>query len=162
MNLNRAILSSIYSKTNGRCWYCGVEIPPFSDWQVEHQQPRSRGGTNDIENLVPSCRACNVRKGRRTVEEYRRSLMVGLEHRITEALEFAEEIESYTGWPEGDNPRSWLNSVVSCLQQAAEYGVMSKLKFYAESVDVNGYVPSEEEMAVINAEVFRDEADLPH
>ncbi len=30
---------------------------------VEHRKPKCLGGTNDLSNLVPSCRVCNNRKG---------------------------------------------------------------------------------------------------
>jgi hypothetical protein len=53
-----------------RCWYCG-EILLLEEAQIEHQTPRSRGGTGNIENLVPSCASCNCRKGSRNLEEYR-------------------------------------------------------------------------------------------
>lgn len=36
------------------CVYCGAE---YED--VDHVIPRSQGGTNHVENLVPACRSCN-------------------------------------------------------------------------------------------------------
>jgi hypothetical protein len=49
------------------CFYCG-EKP---GWQRDHMTPRSRGGSDDPTNIVRSCRACNLRKGTLTLEEYR-------------------------------------------------------------------------------------------
>lgn len=52
---------------SGPCAYCGDIIPS----QVDHIMPRSRGGTDDWENLAPACRSCNMEKLDFTPEEYR-------------------------------------------------------------------------------------------
>lgn len=49
------------AKYGNRCAYCGSEEKMTRD----HVIPLSRGGTNDISNLVPACLRCNLRKGRR-------------------------------------------------------------------------------------------------
>lgn len=38
--------------------------------EADHVRPPSRGGKNTLDNLVASCRACNVEKGNMTGEEY--------------------------------------------------------------------------------------------
>lgn len=43
---------------NGRCAYC---LEPCKAEQ-EHFRPLSRGGTHDVDNVVPACEACNRRK----------------------------------------------------------------------------------------------------
>lgn len=47
------------------CVYCGG---PFE--HVDHVLPVSRGGTDDVENLVPSCTSCNTSKGDRLLDEW--------------------------------------------------------------------------------------------
>jgi HNH endonuclease len=51
-----------------QCQYC-ARRPPLRDLNIDHVLPRSRGGEDSWENLVTACRACNLRKGRRTPEE---------------------------------------------------------------------------------------------
>jgi 5-methylcytosine-specific restriction endonuclease McrA len=51
-----------------QCQYCGKR-PPLRDLNLDHVLPRSRGGLESWENLVVSCRTCNLRKGRRTPDE---------------------------------------------------------------------------------------------
>jgi hypothetical protein len=51
-----------------QCQYCGRR-PSLRDLNVDHIIPRSRGGADSWENLVVSCRYCNLKKGRRTPEE---------------------------------------------------------------------------------------------
>lgn len=47
-----------------RCGYCGVdESATGAELTVDHYQPRSAGGTDDLENLVYACHTCNQYKG---------------------------------------------------------------------------------------------------
>ena len=48
------------------CAYCGKALPLHRD----HKIPLTRGGANDITNIVPACRSCNCRKGTRTSAEF--------------------------------------------------------------------------------------------
>ncbi len=48
------------------CAYCG-EAKLLT---VDHKVPLSRGGSNDITNIVPACGPCNSRKHTRTAHEY--------------------------------------------------------------------------------------------
>jgi 5-methylcytosine-specific restriction endonuclease McrA len=41
---------------------------------VEHVIPVSSGGSNEIENLVPACKACNSIKSNKTLHEFREIL----------------------------------------------------------------------------------------
>jgi 5-methylcytosine-specific restriction endonuclease McrA len=50
----------------GCCIYCGER----EDLTVDHNMPISRGGTNDIANILPACLSCNQQKGRRTAREF--------------------------------------------------------------------------------------------
>lgn len=62
----------VYSKTNSRCAYCGKQLPKDSiDATIDHVIPKTKGGRNNIENLLPCCRSCNTSKGVKTLEEYR-------------------------------------------------------------------------------------------
>jgi hypothetical protein len=78
---------AVWNKSGGICWYCGIQTKRM---KIEHVQigdetkgkylnqfcsdhiiPLSRGGSNEIDNLVPSCRKCNSRKGIKTLDEFR-------------------------------------------------------------------------------------------
>lgn len=49
------------------CHYCDATDVPL---QLDHVFPRSRGGKDHPDNLVPACRKCNASKGARTPEEW--------------------------------------------------------------------------------------------
>ncbi|GAB4115054.1 MAG: HNH endonuclease [Sandaracinaceae bacterium] len=59
---------NIFLRDGFTCQYCGGR-PPLRDLNLDHVQPRSRGGRSTWDNLVTSCRTCNVKKGYATPEE---------------------------------------------------------------------------------------------
>lgn len=62
-------LELVFEKTQGRCAYCGKELS--DDATIDHVIPRSKGGSNSLDNLLPSCRSCNTSKGVKSLEEFR-------------------------------------------------------------------------------------------
>lgn len=56
--MNKKIREMIYTKYNGHCAYCGMELE-IKDMQVDHIIPQRLGGGDDTGNLNPSCRLCN-------------------------------------------------------------------------------------------------------
>ena len=65
---------NIYSRDKLTCQYCGKRFPRH-DLNLDHVIPRSRGGTSIWENVVCSCQACNRRKGGRSPQEAKMSLL---------------------------------------------------------------------------------------
>ncbi|WCK57593.1 RNA-guided endonuclease IscB (plasmid) [Aneurinibacillus sp. Ricciae_BoGa-3] len=60
----RQYLLERYHRT---CAYCGKRNIPL---EVEHILPKSRGGSNRLDNLTIACHDCNQRKGNQTAEEF--------------------------------------------------------------------------------------------
>lgn len=66
----------VYEKYGGRCAYCGKKIE-YKDMQVDHLVPLegdSQKGTNDFDNLMPSCRRCNHYKRANSFEGWRKMI----------------------------------------------------------------------------------------
>jgi 5-methylcytosine-specific restriction endonuclease McrA len=59
----------VYNKFGGRCSYCGVYL--VKGWNVDHINPKVLGGTDDFENLNPSCKDCNNYKCHSDLETFR-------------------------------------------------------------------------------------------
>jgi hypothetical protein len=64
----------VWTKTNGSRAYCGCDLDINSNWEIEHMQPRSKGGQNVLENYLPSCRRCNNKKRDRNVNDFRQQI----------------------------------------------------------------------------------------
>lgn len=57
----------LLEKFNRKCVYCDkINIP----LEIEHIIPKSRGGSDRINNLTIACRQCNQEKGNKTAEEF--------------------------------------------------------------------------------------------
>jgi 5-methylcytosine-specific restriction endonuclease McrA len=65
---------NIFLRDDGTCQYCREQLPR-RELNLDHVQPRSRGGKTNWENVVTSCIECNFKKGGRTPEEAGMKLM---------------------------------------------------------------------------------------
>jgi hypothetical protein len=63
-------LRSIAAGRDGlRCYYCSCP----TGGELEHMNPRAKGGKSNLENLALSCPLCNRRKGARRAQEFKES-----------------------------------------------------------------------------------------
>ncbi|HLG72153.1 MAG TPA: HNH endonuclease [Chloroflexota bacterium] len=62
----------IFLRDNYTCQYCGQRS---RDLTVDHIMPKHRGGRHSWDNLVSACKNCNHRKGGRTPDEARMTLL---------------------------------------------------------------------------------------
>jgi 5-methylcytosine-specific restriction endonuclease McrA len=61
------IRAYLLEKWQRRCAYCGREGVPL---QIEHIQPRSRGGTDRVSNLALACEPCNLAKSTQDIHQF--------------------------------------------------------------------------------------------
>ncbi len=61
-NLTKKQRFTILKRDNFTCRYCGRKIPEVI-LEIDHIVPVSKGGTNELNNLITSCRDCNRGKG---------------------------------------------------------------------------------------------------
>jgi 5-methylcytosine-specific restriction endonuclease McrA len=57
----------LLNKWDRKCTYCKIENVPF---QVEHIQPKAKGGSNRISNLCLACEKCNQKKGTKDIKDF--------------------------------------------------------------------------------------------
>jgi len=58
---------------NNTCVFCGEETtnkPGPTRSEIDHADPKSRGGNNSLANGQNTCRTCNREKGSKTTQEY--------------------------------------------------------------------------------------------
>lgn len=84
-DLPKSVIAQVENKTDGRCAYCGKEFSSYEDMNEEnfhqafyfdlltfdHVVPKSAGGDDSEENLLPVCRSCNSKKGAMPLEKFR-------------------------------------------------------------------------------------------
>lgn len=59
---------------NWRCCWCGCDATPMrnkaNSATTEHVLPRSKGGSDDWENLAMACERCNTRRGSQDADDF--------------------------------------------------------------------------------------------
>lgn len=73
-SIPKQIREQVYQKYNGHCAYCGCKLE-YKNMQVDHVVAvYGHNGSNDINNLMPSCRMCNFYKSTFSIEVFRKHL----------------------------------------------------------------------------------------
>lgn len=68
------IRKHVYEKYNGHCAYCGCKLE-YKDMQVDHViSVYGKDGSNDLDNLMPTCRMCNFYKSTYSLDDFRKNL----------------------------------------------------------------------------------------
>ena len=62
---NKNLREFVFSKTKGRCSYCGEKAT-----EIDHIISKSKGGSNSVFNLTPTCRSCNEKKSNLSLKEF--------------------------------------------------------------------------------------------
>ena len=76
-NATRELVNAKWDASDKTCRLCGTRIddtlssPHPMPLTLEHLTPISRGGRHDIDNIDFAHRACNTKKGPKTLDEYR-------------------------------------------------------------------------------------------
>ena len=73
LRLYRSYKHTLFGIQEGKCNGCEVLLP-FRNMTIDHIIPRSKGGTNDPDNLQLLCAPCNSTKGDRPHEYLRETL----------------------------------------------------------------------------------------
>lgn len=83
---------NIFLRDGNVCQYSGIQYPS-SELNVDHVIPKSRGGTNDWENLVTCHKPINFRKGDKTPQEAGLSLIRKPKKPTASSLFFAQRVK---------------------------------------------------------------------
>jgi hypothetical protein len=88
----------VFKRDSFTCQYCGKKAPEVV-LHVDHVHPVSKGGSNDILNLVTSCEYCNAGKSDRTLDD-----SAAVSKRMGQAATLQakrEQIEMISEWQRG-------------------------------------------------------------
>ena len=87
MAISKKLRFEVFKRDGFKCAYCG-ETPPEVVLEVDHIDPKSKGGSNDINNLITACFACN--RGKRNIS------LNKIPRKISENLEILKLKENMT------------------------------------------------------------------
>lgn len=67
-SIRKSVRFEVFKRDSFTCQYCGQKAPDVV-LHIDHITPVANGGTNDILNLVTSCRECNAGKSDRRLSD---------------------------------------------------------------------------------------------
>lgn len=73
MAVSKKIRFEVFKRDSFTCQYCGSK-PPQSVLECDHINPKSKGGSNNIDNLITSCFDCNRGKSNNELTNIPRKL----------------------------------------------------------------------------------------
>lgn len=94
----KSVRFEVFKRDAFKCQYCGKSSPDVV-LEVDHIHPVSKGGDNDIMNLVTSCRDCNSGKSDKTLDDS--SAIQKQRKQLEELSERREQLEMMVLWREG-------------------------------------------------------------
>ena len=95
---------NVFQRDQNCCKYCGQTNKKLS---IDHVIPRSRGGTDNWENVITACLQCNVSKGNRTPAEARMPLL-GKPYKPLNNMSFETTKQIHSG-----SHKEWRKYVIS-------------------------------------------------
>jgi hypothetical protein len=95
--LSKKIRFEVFKRDGFRCQYCGRTAPDVI-LEIDHIKPVSEGGTDDITNLITSCKDCNLGKGAKLLDD--KSILKKQRKQLEELNERREQLEMMMQWRE--------------------------------------------------------------
>lgn len=78
MSISKKMRFEVFKRDGFTCCYCGQK-PPQVVLEADHIDPKSKGGEDDINNLITACFECNRGKGNREIASLPNSLSVTID-----------------------------------------------------------------------------------
>lgn len=123
-SISKKIRFEVFKRDKFICQYCGRQSPNVI-LEIDHIEPVSKGGTNDILNLITSCKDCN--RGKTNVRLDDESALAKQKKQLELLQERREQIELLLEW------RKSLSDIESdTVNLVADY-INSKLQGYSLS-----------------------------
>lgn len=116
--IGKKLRFEVFKRDSFTCQYCGKKAPD-TILHVDHIDPVSLGGENDILNLITSCRDCNLGKGARTLSD--NTEIAKQREQLEELNERREQLESMLRWR--DELRGFDEAVLDAVFDAWDQAV---------------------------------------
>jgi len=97
-SLSKKLRFEVFKRDSFTCQYCGRSAPDVV-LEIDHIEPVSEGGTNDILNLITSCKDCNSGKSNRLLSDD--AVIRQRKEQLDELNERREQLEMLMNWQRG-------------------------------------------------------------
>lgn len=114
-SLSKSVRFEVFKRDSFTCQYCGKKAPD-TILHIDHINPVSKGGDNEVINLVTSCEACNLGKSDRLLSD---STSIEKQRAQLEELNVRrEQLEMMLAWR--DSLRELNNETVEIVVEHIE------------------------------------------
>ncbi|MDV5225355.1 HNH endonuclease [Providencia rettgeri] len=96
--MTKKIRFEVFKRDGFKCQYCGQSAPDVV-LRVDHINPVSKGGDNDLMNLITACDGCNQGKSDRELDD--NSVLEKQRKQLQELNEKREQLEMMISWRDG-------------------------------------------------------------
>lgn len=93
--ISNSVRFEVFKRDSFKCQYCG-RCAPEVVLELEHIEPHSKGGTDDVLNLLTSCRQCNSGKSDRRLSDT--AVIQKQRDQLEELQERREQLEMMLRW----------------------------------------------------------------
>jgi len=97
-SMPKSVRFEVFKRDSFKCQYCGNGAPDVL-LQIDHIKPLSKGGTDDITNLITACQPCNSGKSDKLLDE--NTAVAKSRAQSEELQERREQREMMMAWVEG-------------------------------------------------------------
>lgn len=94
-SLSKKIRFEVFKRDSFTCQYCGAKAPQVT-LEVDHIDPVSKGGTNEMMNLVTSCFECNRGKSNKKLNDD--SIITKQQKQLDEINERRNQLKMLQDW----------------------------------------------------------------
>lgn len=113
--LGTSLRFEVFKRDSFTCQYCGRKAPEVV-LEVDHIEPVSMGGTDEILNLITSCWHCNSGKGNRALSD---DSVVARQHaQLAELQERREQLDMMLRWRDANTDLAAQEVEAFCAQWA--------------------------------------------
>jgi len=139
--ISKKLRFEVFKRDCFSCQYCGKKSPEVI-LHIDHIQPLSKGGKNDILNLITSCQDCNL--GKKNILLSDKSIIEKQHKQLAELQEKKEQIEMMLEWKKSlsNLDELKLNAVVDYINKKmitanlTNIGI-EKVKKYYKKIDIH-------------------------
>lgn len=132
--MNARISTQIYinalHKTGNYCGYCATPLEDGSAF-ISLIFPRSQGGTDELENLMPACKLCLKQKGHQTLEEFRGFVLNSVSLIVNKTFDEVEKVGRFLSAEDRSQIEHGLVEVNRTLKRMTQGNV----EFYFEELE---------------------------
>lgn len=115
-SIKKSVRFEVFKRDSFTCQYCGKAAPDVV-LHVDHVKPVSKGGENDLLNLITSCADCNLGKGARELSDD--SIVVKQREQLEELAERHQQLQMMIEWREGmaNLTETKINALVDVFEE---------------------------------------------